>query len=124
MVKWLEEITVTPAESDNFYHFHDNRVLPPGIDQERAKAEGAPRARAPAGCCRRQLVLGARARGKPSDVKRGTCDMCSKILQDINVVGSKTYRPAWQSEQHLAGLPACALTGQLAYSQCVKESRL
>ncbi len=50
MVKWLEEITVTPAESDNFYHFHDNRVLPPGIDQERAKAEGAParaRARAP-----------------------------------------------------------------------------
>jgi len=47
MVKWLEEITVTPAESDNFYHFHDNRVLPPGIDQERAKAEGAPRVRAP-----------------------------------------------------------------------------
>lgn len=41
MVKWLEEITVTPGESDNFYHFHDNRVLPPGIDQERAKAEGA-----------------------------------------------------------------------------------
>ncbi|KAK9836934.1 hypothetical protein WJX81_000653 [Elliptochloris bilobata] len=40
MVKWLEEITVTPGESDNFYHFHDNRVLPPGIDQERAKAEG------------------------------------------------------------------------------------
>ena len=41
MVKWLQEITVTPVESDNFYHFHDNRVLPPGIDQERAKAEGA-----------------------------------------------------------------------------------
>ena len=41
MVKWLEEITVTSGESDNFYHFHDNRVLPPGIDQERAKAEGA-----------------------------------------------------------------------------------
>ncbi len=43
MVKWLQEITVTPVESDNFYHFHDNRVLPPGIDQERAKAEGAAR---------------------------------------------------------------------------------
>ena len=28
MVKWLEEITVTEGESDNFYHFHDNRVLP------------------------------------------------------------------------------------------------
>ena len=32
---------MTEGESDNFYHFHDNRVLPPGIDQERAKAEGA-----------------------------------------------------------------------------------
>jgi len=48
MVKWLEEITVTPAESDNFYHFHDNRVLPPGIDQERARRRVRPRARAPA----------------------------------------------------------------------------
>ena len=42
MVKWLEEITVAPEESQNFYHFHDNRVLPPGVDQEKAKAEGAP----------------------------------------------------------------------------------
>ena len=41
MVKWLEEITVAPEESQNFYHFHDNRVLPPGVDQEKAKAEGA-----------------------------------------------------------------------------------
>lgn len=40
MVKWLEEITVTEVESDNFYHFHDNRVLPPGIEQEAAKADG------------------------------------------------------------------------------------
>jgi nitrate reductase (NAD(P)H) len=40
MVKWLEEISVAPEESQNFYHFHDNRVLPPGIDQEKAKAEG------------------------------------------------------------------------------------
>ncbi len=43
MVKWLEEITVTDVESDNFYHYHDNRVLPPGIEQEQAKADGAPR---------------------------------------------------------------------------------
>ena len=40
MVKWLEEISVAPEESQNFYHFHDNRVLPPGVDQEKAKAEG------------------------------------------------------------------------------------
>ena len=44
MVKWLEEIRVAPEESQNFYHFHDNRVLPPGVDQEKAKAEGAPHA--------------------------------------------------------------------------------
>jgi DMSO/TMAO reductase YedYZ molybdopterin-dependent catalytic subunit len=25
MVKWLSEITVTEKESDNFYHYHDNR---------------------------------------------------------------------------------------------------
>lgn len=42
MVKWLEEISVAPDESQNFYHFHDNRVLPPGVDQEKAKAEGTP----------------------------------------------------------------------------------
>ena len=41
MVKWLAEISVAPEESQNFYHFHDNRVLPPGVDQEKAKAEGA-----------------------------------------------------------------------------------
>ncbi|CAG9466332.1 unnamed protein product [Pedinophyceae sp. YPF-701] len=40
MVKWLEEITVTDKESDNFYHFFDNRVLPPQIDQKRANEEG------------------------------------------------------------------------------------
>lgn len=42
MVKWLQEISVAPEESQNFYHFHDNRVLPPGVDQEKAKAEGEP----------------------------------------------------------------------------------
>ncbi|WIA41019.1 hypothetical protein OEZ86_004657 [Tetradesmus obliquus] len=40
MVKWLAEITVTAAESDNFYHFHDNRVMPPHVDEELAKKEG------------------------------------------------------------------------------------
>lgn len=40
MVKWLEEITVTEAESDNFYHFHDNRVLPSHVTEVLAKREG------------------------------------------------------------------------------------
>lgn len=40
MVKFLEEITVTEQESDNFYHFHDNRVMPPHVDEELAKKEG------------------------------------------------------------------------------------
>ena len=40
MVKWLEEITVTAGESDNFYHFHDNRVLPSHVTEQLAKSEG------------------------------------------------------------------------------------
>ncbi|KAK9807828.1 hypothetical protein WJX72_010494 [[Myrmecia] bisecta] len=40
MVKWLEEISVTSQESDNFYHYHDNRVLPSHVDDVTAKAEG------------------------------------------------------------------------------------
>ena len=40
MVKWLEEITVTEGESNNFYHFHDNRVLPSHVTSTLAKEEG------------------------------------------------------------------------------------
>lgn len=40
MVKWLSEITVTSEESNNFYHYHDNRVMPPHVDEALAKAEG------------------------------------------------------------------------------------
>jgi nitrate reductase (NAD(P)H) len=40
MVKWLKRIIVTPAESDNYYHYKDNRVLPSHIDAELANAEG------------------------------------------------------------------------------------
>jgi nitrate reductase (NAD(P)H) len=40
MVKFLTEISVTEQESDNFYHFHDNRVMPPHVDEELAKKEG------------------------------------------------------------------------------------
>jgi DMSO/TMAO reductase YedYZ molybdopterin-dependent catalytic subunit len=40
MVKWLTKIEVTEKESGNYYHFHDNRVLPSHVDAELAKAEG------------------------------------------------------------------------------------
>jgi nitrate reductase (NAD(P)H) len=40
MIKWLCEMKVTAAPSDNFYHFNDNRILPPEVDAERAAAEG------------------------------------------------------------------------------------
>lgn len=40
MVKWLEAINVTDKPSENYYHFNDNRILPPHVDAELAKAEG------------------------------------------------------------------------------------
>lgn len=40
MVKWLKRIIVTPKESDNHYHYKDNRVLPSHVDAELANAEG------------------------------------------------------------------------------------
>jgi nitrate reductase (NAD(P)H) len=40
MVKWLCEITVEEKESQNHYHFFDNRVLPSHVDQELATKEG------------------------------------------------------------------------------------
>ncbi|KAE8652087.1 hypothetical protein Csa_018542 [Cucumis sativus] len=41
MVKWLKRIIVTNRESDNYYHFMDNRVLPSHVDSsELAHAEG------------------------------------------------------------------------------------
>ncbi|XP_054797769.1 inducible nitrate reductase [NADH] 2-like [Prosopis cineraria] len=39
MVKWLKRIIVTPQESDNYYHYKDNRVLPSHVDAELANAE-------------------------------------------------------------------------------------
>lgn len=40
MVKFLSEITVTVNESDNFYHYYDNRVMPAHVDDEVANKEG------------------------------------------------------------------------------------
>lgn len=40
MVKWLSEITVTAVETNNHYHYFDNRVLPPHVDKDIAKEEG------------------------------------------------------------------------------------
>lgn len=42
MVKWMEEIEVAESESDNHYHFMDNRVLPSHVDEATAKEEGKP----------------------------------------------------------------------------------
>ncbi|KAJ4753201.1 Nitrate reductase [Rhynchospora pubera] len=39
-VKWVKRITVTTKESDSYYHFKDNRLLPTHVDTERATAEG------------------------------------------------------------------------------------
>ncbi|XP_010544388.1 PREDICTED: nitrate reductase [NADH] 2 [Tarenaya hassleriana] len=39
MVKWLKRIIVTTQESDNYYHYKDNRVLPSHVDAELADAE-------------------------------------------------------------------------------------
>ncbi|WVZ74836.1 hypothetical protein U9M48_022962, partial [Paspalum notatum var. saurae] len=39
MVKWLKRIVVTTAESDNYYHYRDNRFLPSHVDVELADAE-------------------------------------------------------------------------------------
>lgn len=40
MIKWLTKITISREESQSFYHYHDNRVLPSMVDQERADKEG------------------------------------------------------------------------------------
>lgn len=39
MVKWLKRIIVTTQESDNYYHWKDNKVLPSHVDAELANAE-------------------------------------------------------------------------------------
>ncbi|PIA47304.1 hypothetical protein AQUCO_01400164v1 [Aquilegia coerulea] len=39
MVKWLSRIIVTTQESQNHYHFKDNRVLPSHVDAELANTE-------------------------------------------------------------------------------------
>ncbi|CAG8522939.1 13426_t:CDS:2 [Ambispora gerdemannii] len=39
MIKWLTKITVLDKESDSHYHYHDNRVLPPHVDNELANKE-------------------------------------------------------------------------------------
>jgi nitrate reductase (NAD(P)H) len=39
MVKWLARIHVSDIESTNYYHIHDNRLLPSHVDAEKATAE-------------------------------------------------------------------------------------
>lgn len=40
MIKWLCKIEVTSEPSNNFYHFRDNRIMPPHVTAELAEAEG------------------------------------------------------------------------------------
>ena len=40
MVKWLSEIEIATTQSQNHYHFKDNRVLPVNITPEQADKEG------------------------------------------------------------------------------------
>ncbi|KAJ8445136.1 hypothetical protein Cgig2_029508 [Carnegiea gigantea] len=39
MVKWLKRIVVTTTESDSYYHYKDNRVLPSHVDAELANSQ-------------------------------------------------------------------------------------
>ncbi|XP_062221861.1 nitrate reductase [NAD(P)H] [Phragmites australis] len=39
MVKWLKRIIVASKESESYYHYRDNRVLPTHVDAELANAE-------------------------------------------------------------------------------------
>nr|CAB3447993.1 unnamed protein product [Digitaria exilis] len=39
MVKWLRRIIVASSESESYYHYRDNRVLPSHVDAELANAE-------------------------------------------------------------------------------------
>jgi nitrate reductase (NAD(P)H) len=39
-VKWLSKMSVSDAESDSFYHWHDNKVLPPNVDVTTAAIGG------------------------------------------------------------------------------------
>ncbi|GBF95145.1 hypothetical protein Rsub_07729 [Raphidocelis subcapitata] len=39
-VKWLSSVEVAAQETNNYYHIHDNRVLPSGVDEATAEAEG------------------------------------------------------------------------------------
>ncbi|KAI4337766.1 hypothetical protein L6164_016142 [Bauhinia variegata] len=39
MVKWLKRIIVTTQESDSYYHYYDNKLLPSYVDSEKATAE-------------------------------------------------------------------------------------
>lgn len=40
MIKYIEKITVSDRESDNHYHYMDNRVLPSHVDAETATKDG------------------------------------------------------------------------------------
>lgn len=40
MIKWMTDIDLLDTISQDYYHFFDNRVMPPHVDAELAKSEG------------------------------------------------------------------------------------
>eukprot|EP00588_Corethron_pennatum_P001902 CAMPEP_0194297980 /NCGR_PEP_ID=MMETSP0169-20130528/59908_1 /TAXON_ID=218684 /ORGANISM="Corethron pennatum, Strain L29A3" /LENGTH=942 /DNA_ID=CAMNT_0039047911 /DNA_START=612 /DNA_END=3440 /DNA_ORIENTATION=- len=36
MIKWIKQVNVIPHMTENHYHYHDNRILPPHITAEKA----------------------------------------------------------------------------------------
>ena len=37
MIKWVTSIDLLEGESQDYYHFYDNKVLPSHVDAEKAK---------------------------------------------------------------------------------------
>ena len=37
MIKWVTNIDLLKEESQDYYHFYDNKVLPSHVDAEKAK---------------------------------------------------------------------------------------
>jgi nitrate reductase (NAD(P)H) len=39
MIKWLKNIVISDKQSDSWYHYHDNRLLPPSVTFTEAEVE-------------------------------------------------------------------------------------
>jgi DMSO/TMAO reductase YedYZ molybdopterin-dependent catalytic subunit len=96
MVKWLQEISVTEGESDNFYHFHDNRVMPPHVDEELAKKEGE----CCCCCCWMDAAAAAAAAAAAGIAAQQLCCCCIECAANWR---TSTYNAATAVADHLSG---------------------